>query len=482
LVKPLPDKALSVLNLIVIDDDELMLRSISSVLSDLGATVNSFTEPLKALDWFKTNGADIVVADVNMPVCDGFEVLSRVKEIDSQCEVILITGQGEIENAIRAMRQGAADFFVKPFDIVDLRAAVERTSRYLALSQQRSLLSARVDVLSRELSHRKGARNVMVGQSPAMKEVTRSIVELSDSTATVLICGESGTGKELVACAIHRASPRSGKPMLTINCAAIPDNLFESEMFGHRRGAFTGANETRIGYVAAAEGGILFLDEIGDLPLHLQGKILRLLEQKTYLPVGDVIEKTADIRLIAATNQSLDQLVLQGRFRQDLYYRLNVCTINIPPLRERREDIPLLAMHLGLLCASELGRPFNGIEDDALKVLSSYDLNGNVRELRNIIENAIMHCRHSGKLSTEDLPLRMPGTPGQAHASELIDPGRWPLDTLRLDEVERRLYLEALKRTGCNISAASKEVGLTRSKFRRRLAALKIETHRSADC
>jgi len=194
-----------------------------------------------------------------------------------------------------------------------------------------------------------------------------------------------------------------------------------------------------------------------------------------------VTEKTADIRLIAATNQPLDQLVLKGRFRQDLYYRLNVGTINIPPLRERREDIPLLALHLGLVCASELRKPFDGIEDSALKVLSSYDFNGNVRELRNIVESAIMHCRHQGKLNTEDFAFRLRSMPSAAaDLPETGDKNDWPLDTLRLDEVERRLYMEALIRTKCNVSAAAKEVGLTRSKFRRRLADLGIQTHRSA--
>ena len=456
------------MKMVIVDDDPLMLKNLKNVLIDFGFTVNAFSSPLSALDWVRKHGADMVMTDIVMPKCDGFEVLRQVKDIDPSCEVILLTGHGQIEMAIRALRQGAADFFEKPFDPMDLRAAIERTSRYRMLTQQRNLLSARVDGLSRELHYRKGGSNVMVGSSPGMKEVARNIVDVAASTVTVLIGGESGTGKELVANAIHQTSPRCDKPLFTINCAAIPEALFESEMFGHRRGAFTGATENKTGYAEAADGGTLFLDEIGDLSLSLQAKILRLLEQRSYLPVGATMELTTDIRLIAATNQSLEELVEKKEFRQDLFYRLSVCTINIPPLRDRPTDIPLLAVHLGLQCSSEIGKPIDGIEDDALTQLASYDYPGNVRELRNIIENAVIRCRHGGKLRVEDLPEKVTQAPSASGGTS----GDWPLETVVFSEVERALYVEALARTKQNVSAAAQTLGLTRSKLRRRLAAL----------
>jgi DNA-binding NtrC family response regulator len=458
------------LKLVVIDNDEMVVKSLTDVLEDFGFKVHAFTLPLKALEWIEKNGADIVVTDIRMPECDGFHVLSRVKEIDPQCAVILITAHGQVDTAVKALRQGAADFFEKPFDIIDLRAAIERTTRFRTLAQERQILGARVDGLSRELSYRKSEQNVMVGQSSAMKEVARNIVDVAASAATVLIIGESGTGKELVANAIQRASARRDKPMLTLNCASIPETLFESEMFGHIRGSFTGATRDKAGYVEAADGGTLFLDEIADLSLGLQGKILRLLEQRTYLSVGSAKERSSDIRLIAATNRPMEELVAEKQFREDLYYRLSVCTIRIPPLRERRDDIPLLAAHLALQCAAQTGKSVDGIDESALRVLNSHDYPGNVRELRNIIENAVIRCPHPGKLTAADLPQRTTKD-GQPVPLKSADES-WPIDTLNLEEVERRLYREALRRTDHNVSAAASLVGLSRSKLRRRMSAL----------
>jgi transcriptional regulator with GAF, ATPase, and Fis domain len=339
------------------------------------------------------------------------------------------------------------------------------------LQQQSKLLSDRVSALSGELMYKD--RHVMIGQSDAMKAVAQQIVDVADSGATVLIVGESGTGKELVANAVHQSSSRREKPFLTLNCASIPEDLFESEMFGHRRGSFTGAVESRTGYVEAAEGGTLFLDEIGDLPLPSQAKILRLMEQKTYLPVGERQERGADLRILAATNQALDRLVKNKTFREDLYYRLCVCVIEIPPLRKRKEDIPLLALYFALQFASEMGKAIDGIDDDALQALCQCDFPGNVRELRNIVESSVIHCKHGGRLRKDDLPP-LPG-PAPADLPDGEGPG-WPIATIKFEDVERRLYAEALNRTNDNVSAAARLLGLSRGKLRRRLSDLGIES------
>lgn len=457
------------MKMVLIDDDPMILRSMESTLTGFGFSITTFEDPLKGLEWIGKNGADIVISDICMPGCDGFEVLKRVKEIDSQCDVIFITAHGQMETAIRALREGAADFFEKPFNVSTLRAAIERTTRFRILTQQKELLTEQINVLNSELLCRDG-RNLMLGQSEAMKKVTQEIIDVADSTATVLILGESGTGKELVAHAIHRSSSRIEKPFLTINCAAIPEDLFESEMFGHRRGAFTGAIETREGYVNTARGGTLFLDEIGDLPLSSQAKILRLLEQKSYLPVGEQKERVADIRMITATNQSLEQLVKEKRFREDLYYRLNVCAIELPPLRERKEDLPLLALYFTLHFSAEMGKSIDGIDKEALLTLSAYDYPGNIRELRNIIESSVIRCKHSGMLLRKDLPEQIGGT----QTVVVSEKNNWPMETLKLEDVERRLYQEALTRTNNNVSAAARLLGLSRGKLRRRLSDLRI--------
>ena len=452
----------------VIDDDAVVVKVLGSVLQDSGFSVSVFEDPLKGIQWIKENGTDIVISDICMQGCDGFEVLKQVKEIDPQCDVLFITAHGQIETAIRALREGAADYLEKPVSPEGLCAALERTTRFRVLARQKDLLTHQVDALRSELTSIRKHRNLILGESEAMQKVAQDVVDVAASNATVLILGESGTGKELVANAIHQASARRDEPFLTLNCPSIPEDLFESEMFGHRRGAFTGAVETRGGYVEAARGGTLFLDEIGDLPLKSQAKILRLLEQKTYLPIGEHAERAADVRVIAATNQSLEDLVADKKFREDLFYRLSVCTIAVPPLRQRKGDLPLLGLYFVLHFAGEMGKEIHGLDQDALQILASYDFPGNVRELRNVIESSIIRCKHPGLLTRDDLPPLSPGTAADETRS-------WPMDTLKLEDVEHRLYQEALNRTGRNVSAAARLLGLSRGKLRRRLAALGIQ-------
>jgi DNA-binding NtrC family response regulator len=462
------------LTIAVIDDDALVLSSLRNALTGFGFAVQTFSDPLAAIDRIREDRPDIVITDIRMPQCDGFEVLKRLKEGDPDCEVIFITAYGQIDVAVRALREGAADFIEKPFNSDALRAAVERTRRFHALSQQQRVLSGQLDVLSQQVLAR-GGRNVMLGQAQTMARVAEETVAIANTNATVLILGETGTGKELVAHAIHRLSKRSSKPFITVNCPSIPEDLFESEMFGHRRGSFTGAVESRPGYVEAAEGGTLFLDEIGDLPLSSQAKILRLLEQRTYLPVGERRERMADVRVIAATNQALERLIEQKKFREDLYYRLRVCSIGLPPLRERRQDIPLLALYFTLQFAAEMNKPVSGLDESAMRHLASYDYPGNVRELRNIVESALIRCRHAGTLSRDDLPLPS----ASALAAPAVPPNAWPLETVRFQDVERMLYQEVLNRSDQNVSAAARVLGLSRGKLRRRLASLGIQARDS---
>lgn len=459
----------SQLVVVVIDDDTMVLRSLEKALSDIGFKIIAFSDPLKGLEWIDKNGADIVISDICMPQCDGFGVLKRIKEKDPQCDVIFITAHGQMDIAIRALREGATDFFEKPLAASSLQAAVERTWRYRMLAQQKKVLSEQVEILKNELKAREWSAGIMLGKSDAMKKVACDTVDLANSNVTVLITGESGTGKELVAKAIHSMSQRAAGPFLIVNCPSIPDDLFESEMFGHRKGAFTGAIETRGGYVEAASEGTLFLDEIGDMPIKVQSKILRLLEQKTYLPIGEQREKPADIRIIAATNQPLEQIVKEKKFREDLYYRLKVCTIELPPLRGRKSDIPILALYFTLHFAEEMNKNLDGISDEAMNLLMDFDYPGNIRELRNIIESSVIHCKHEGQLKKEDLP------PLTSAVSVTTERQGWPAGSLKFHDVERQLYEEALNRAGNNISAASRLLGLSRGKFRRRLEALNIK-------
>ena len=350
-----------------------------------------------------------------------------------------------------------------------LRASVERTNKFRTLARKSKLLSDKVELLSREVHTRNSADAVMIGKSEQMKKVAQSIIDLADTSATVLIIGESGTGKELVARALHSNSPRSKSPYLTANCPSIPEDLFESEMFGHRKGAFTGAIETRSGYVEAAHGGTLFMDEIGDMPLKTQAKILRLLEQRTYTPVGEHKERTADLRIVAATNQPLEALVKEKKFREDLFYRLKVCTIELPPLRERSCDIPILALYYTLKLASEMNRNIDGLDNSALAALQSYSFPGNIRELRNIIESAVIHFKGAGSLTASDLP-ELSALPSLA--SEESDD--WRSGSLKFEDVEKELYEEALERANNNVSAAARMLGLSRGKLRRRLEALNM--------
>lgn len=460
--EPIPQVAL-------VARDEGTLAHAAADLRALGFEPRTCRTGEDALDWIRAHDTRLAVCDSRLPDMDGLELLDRLRQEGLPCELILVVPDGDTERAIRALREGATDFVEAPITAGALQAVIERTRRFQSLAEEQRLLSGRVHLLSHALHARTAGDSVMVGQSEPMRRVAQEILAVADTTATILVLGESGTGKEVIANAIHQNSARRGGPFLAVNCSSIADNLFESEMFGHRRGAFTGAVETRTGYVEAADGGTLFMDEIGDLPIGSQAKILRLLEQKSYVRVGETTPRAADVRIVAATNQPLEELMRRKAFREDLYYRLSVCTIRLPPLRERREDIPLLADYFVFHFASELGKPIEGLSDDAMDALAHYPFPGNVRELRNIIESSVIRCRHDGLLRAGDLPLH-----AAPHAAPVTGP-TWPLGSFRFEEVERTLYRAALEETGHNVSAAARLMGIDRSRLRRRMRALEMQ-------
>jgi len=364
----------------VVDDEALMRDSIASVLARQGHRVETFGDPLDALEAARGGAFDVIVTDLKMPGMDGVELLRSLRAAGCEAAVIVMTAFGTVSSAVEAMKLGAFDYIEKPFQADEICLLVERASRMRRLQRENEALRAslRGAEIPREL----------VGSSEAMRRVRRQIERVAHSDATVLIQGESGTGKELVARAIHAASARSGKPMLCVNCAALASNLLESELFGHEKGAFTGADRTRKGRFELADGSTLLLDEISEIPLSLQGKLLRVLQEMEFERVGSSVTRKINVRVIATTNRDLVQWVRRKRFREDLYYRLSVLPICIPPLRERPEDIEELVEYFLDRIARRTGSRRLRISDDALDALMAYRWPGNVRELENLLERA----------------------------------------------------------------------------------------------
>ncbi len=407
----------------------------------------------------------VVLTDLMMPDGSGLDVLSAAKRRSPATEVILITAHSSVENAIVAMRSGAYDFVTKPFDPGELGALVAKALEKHSIVDENRRLKARFQYLE---------DHGIVGQSPAMKGVLELVRRIAPTRTTVLITGESGTGKERVARAIHEQSERHGHPFLVVNCGALPEALMESELFGHEKGAFTGATGRSRGLFREADGGTLLLDEVGELPASLQVKLLRVLQERKVRPVGSAHEVPVDVRLLAATNRDVEADVDSGRFRQDLYYRLNVIRMGLPPLRERQEDIALLAERFVERFASEMNKDVVGFTNDALRALVKYPFPGNVRELENVIERAVA-LAGSRAIGLGDLPPEVSGMAGAPGPSLLSLPDSGcQLDEV-MNEVERRLLLEALERTGGVRKAAARLLGITFRSFRYRLAKYSLD-------
>jgi DNA-binding NtrC family response regulator len=435
--------------LLVVDDEVELMRALCESLRDERFEVQGVSEPTAALNAIRKGEFDLLLSDLMMPGTDGIQLLRQALEIDPNLVGIIMTGQGTIQTAVEAMKAGAFDYILKPFRLQQVLPVLERAMEVRRLRTENARLRRFVERLTFE-----SERYRIVGDSLAIRKVVSVIEKVAGTDATVLVRGPSGTGKELVARAIHGNSPRRDKPLVTVNCATLQENLLESELFGHEKGAFTGADKPKPGLFEVAEGGTLFIDEVAEMAPALQAKLLRVLEDGHYRRLGSTQEKHADVRVVAATNKPLEDEVKAGRFREDLFFRLNVIAITLPPLRERREDIPLLVDHL--LRTRPVGKIPFAIDPSALRVLGGYDWPGNVRELANVLERAQI-LAEGETITTDDLPenLVQASRPvGAAHP-----PATGPDE---LEGVERRHVEDVLRRNGGNKVHAAKALGVSR--------------------
>lgn len=442
--------------ILIIDDDEIIRKSCEKVLTPEGyltVTAETGNDGLKLLS--KKN-FDLVLTDLRMPDMNGIDVLKKIKEVWPDIEVIVITGYGTIKSAIDAIRYGAYDYVEKPFAPEELLNVVRRSLERRNLMIENTRLKQEVKALYR-------IENI-VGTSKVIQRVFNLIATVAPTEGTVLITGESGTGKELVARAIHYNSPRREGPFIVVDCGTIPDNLMEAELFGYIKGAFTGATETHRGLIEIATRGTLFFDEIGNLSPGLQAKLLRLIQEKEFRPIGGRELIKADIRIIAATNKDLLLLVKEGAFREDLFYRLNVFPIHIPPLRERKEDISALANHFLKKYSKDSGKNISYISAEAMKELFLYDWPGNVRELENVIHRAVILCR-GDTLRPEDIVITKSNDVRTPKNLKELKEIKRRLKARSIEGIERSFILDALSRNNWNISKAAEEVGMQRTNF-----------------
>ncbi len=463
------------MTVLVIDDDAHIRSSIGKFLIARGHTVIEAANGEKGVEVVESQAVDIVITDVKMPGMDGFEVLRQVQSISPETEVIVITGVKESENAFRALREGAFDFFNKPFKVEDLNAAIQRTVRYQVLRKETNRMQARLDQFEAQERERSGL-NAIIGDSEVVVKMKVEIRQVAATgQTTVLIVGETGTGKELVARAVHSESDRAGGPFVPVNCSAIPSNLFESAFLGHKMGAFTDAKTDQKGHFELAHEGTLFLDEIGDMPLEMQVRLLRTLEDRCIRPVGSSSEIPVDVRVVAATNRSLTAAVEEGNFREDLYYRLNVFTIQVPPLRERTGDVLLLAQHFLADYARDLRKPSMRFSKEAEELLQQQVFPGNVRMLKNAVERAAILCG-DGEVDAEDLGFDLVENSSITEISSM--PAESVVDQvvqslsekqMNLPAVEKALIQEALRRTGGNQAHAAEILGISRMVLRNRM-------------
>ncbi|HEV8549384.1 MAG TPA: sigma-54 dependent transcriptional regulator [Polyangiaceae bacterium] len=438
--------------ILVVDDEASARAALAELLRDEGYEVETAGDGFKALGRLEGFAADLVLTDLNMPGMDGVELLRKLKEGDDELPVVLMTAHGGIETAVGAMRDGAADYLTKPLNTDELFIVLER-------SIERRRLRREAHELRSQLRERYSFDNI-VGSSPEMQRVFKSVAQIAPSRATVLITGESGTGKELVAAAIHHHSPRAAGPFVKLHCAALAESLLESELFGHERGAYTGADRKREGRFEQAHGGSIFLDEIGEISLGTQVKLLRVLQEREFERVGGGQTLRVDVRVIAATNRDLKELVAAGKFREDLYYRLNVITLGLPSLRQRPSDVTALALHFLRRYAEENGKAVTRISEPALAQIAGYSWPGNVRELENVIERAVV-LADGDAIEVSHLP------PELALVARRSGPPPIPGSTL--DELERFAILKTMETVGGSTSKAADILGISVRKIQYKL-------------
>jgi DNA-binding NtrC family response regulator len=446
--------------LLIVDDEKPTRDGLRAALEDR-FDVYVAEDAASATELLEREHFDVMLTDFRLPKEDGLKLIARAKSLPKPPVCILMTAYGSEEVAVEAMKKGADDYIPKG------RMQIDELELRIAKSLRQQKLEEENVSLRQNLETRFGVQNV-IGESPAMKELLETVQQVAPTRATVLILGESGTGKELIAKAIHQLSPRARQPMVTVHCAALSPTLLESELFGHERGSFTGAHERRIGRFEQAQGGTLFLDEIGEIDATIQVKLLRFLGERTFERVGSNKTLTADVRLIAATNKNLEELVKAGTFREDLYFRLKVVELWLPPLRERPGDIPLLAQAFLREFARENGKTVNDFTAEALETLMNYRWPGNVRELRTAIEHAVVLCR-SDRISVRDLPANVRGQPGAGAPSPLAR------GTLTVKEAEKQLIMRALKECDGNRTKAAGKLGMSRRTLHRKLHTYQLE-------
>jgi two-component system response regulator PilR (NtrC family) len=445
-------------SVLIVDDEQEIRDSLSEILTEEEYLTHTAENGSTALGMMEEQHFDVVISDIKMPEMDGVTLLQKIKEIAPDTFVILITSYGSTETAINAMRLGAIDYILKPIDFDELILRIKNIELHKELIRE-------VRFLREEISAQYNYEHI-IGESVAMKTMYKLIDKVAPSTSTVLVAGRSGTGKELVARAIHARSERAHRPFVAINCGAIPETLFESELFGYKKGAFTGASKDKDGVFKAAAGGTLFLDEVGEIPLQVQVKLLRAIETREVKPLGSNTHVPVNVRLIAATNRELVKEVENGNFREDLYYRLNIIEIYLPALSERKDDIPLLVSHFIKKYNAELKRRVMGVENDAMATLVNYNWKGEVRELENIVERAVL-LSDGDMISMEDLPKRTIGGNSSGYPNNLKEASR---------SFERQHILGILEQCENDKAAAAEVMGIGLSSLYRKIDDLEIES------
>lgn len=451
------------LTILLIDDENPQLQSLKSFLSRRGYEVFTTTKGQEGYQIAQRNIVDLVITDSRMPEWSGFTVLKRIKDLNPDIDVVMMTAYGTVQDAVQIMKAGAYDYLSKPVDLDELDNLVKRV-------QEKRQLVAENRILKQQLQQKFNFDGIFY-QSSAMEEVINLVARVAPSKTTVLVLGESGTGKELIARTIHYASPRKDKPCVVVNVAALSESLLESELFGHERGAFTGANQQRIGCFEQADGGTLFIDEVGDIPLPIQAKLLRAIQFGQIQRLGGNKTINVDVRIVAATNRDIEEMVKNGEFREDLYYRLNVVTIRLPALRRRKTDIPLLVEKFIEKFSRENQKRIKGITREALDQLMKYDFRGNVRELENIIERAVVLCR-TEYITQEDLPAQM----HIISERDILDPHYLNNGyKKKMMAFESTMILEAVKLCNGNQSAAARLLNITERHLRSRMEKLGLK-------
>jgi DNA-binding NtrC family response regulator len=440
--------------ILVVDDEDRICDAIEKALERVGYCVDTSSDAPKALEMVRRNGYEMVICDIKMPGMDGLALLERIKEGSPGTIVLMITGHATIESAVDAIKKGAQEYLTKPFQPADIRLVVDRAFERKRLLEENQYLRGELKELA--------GTDVVVGSSPAMQQVFDLATQLAKTDSSVLITGESGCGKEIVARIIHFHGPRASGPFVTVNCSAIPEHLLESELFGHRKGAFTGALYAKRGSLELANGGTFFLDEIGDMPLSLQPKILRVLEDRKVKKVGAEEATPIDTRVIAATNKDLAHEIRKGTFREDLYYRLNIVQIAIPPLREHKVDIPVLARHFLRRFSAEMKRPVSDYSEGALEVMMRYQWPGNVRELKNAVERAVIFATPAEAIRTTHFPPQV--VAGSERAAPIAAGELTSLKMMELSYIR-----QVLKACGGNRTKASEILDISPSTIWRKL-------------